>query len=117
MSRKISDEEILGALLSCRTQHEAAQKLNIQDMTISRRMKRPEFKKKLAERRQIIFEAVNNELIQASVEAATALRKLLESSNESIRFSTASRILSLAESYITMYDLQAKLEELEQRIT
>lgn len=113
--RKISDDELVSVLLQSRTQREAARVLGLSENTISKRMRDNSFKKKLSERRRKIFDEVNSQLTAASVEAAGVLRELLESTNETIRYSTASRILSLTESYLTATEIMSRLEALEQQ--
>lgn len=116
MSRKrTTDDELISALLQNKTQRQAAQFLGLSENTISRRMQNESFKLKLSERRKALFDAVNTQLVNAAGEAATALIKLLESQNESIRYSTACRILSLTESYLTATEILSRLEALEQQ--
>ena len=110
--RKISDDELVSVLLQSRTQREAARVLGLSENTISKRMRDNSFKKKLSERRRKIFDEVNSQL---TAEAAGVLRELLESTNETIRYSTASRILSLTESYLTATEIMSRLEALEQQ--
>lgn len=116
MSRKrTTDDELISALLQSRTQREAARVLGLSENTISRRMQNESFKLKLSERRKALFDAVNTQLVNAAGEAASVLIKLLESQNESIRYSTATRILSLTESYMTATEIMSRLEALEEQ--
>ncbi len=113
--RKISDDELITTLLQSKTQRQAAQLLNLSENTISKRMQNDSFKKKLSERRKALFDAVNTQLVNAAGEAATVLIKLLQSQNETIRYSTASRILSLTENYLALSEIASRLEALEQQ--
>ena len=114
MGKMISDEDLLCALFSCRSQTEAAKVLGVTKQTVSNRMKDPNFKKQLGEYRKQRLETVSTRLVYCAEKAANELESLLESKNESIRYAASSRILSFVSDYITQADILSRIEALEQ---
>jgi hypothetical protein len=113
MSKKLSDELLLSALLSCKTQTEAAEQLGISKQTISRRMKDNDFREKLFAYRKQKLECINTKLVQASEQAVDVLIGLLKSDSEISRYNSASRILSLSGDFTDRTDIIRRIDELE----
>jgi hypothetical protein len=114
MAKKLNDEELLVALLTTKSQTEASKVLGVSKQTITRRVNEPEFKAKFSEYRKQMLDKVNTQLVNASTRAVDVLTDLLNSNNEMTRYNASSRILSLAQDYISMQDIIERLDALEQ---
>ena len=114
MARKLSDEDLLVALLTSKSQAEAAQKLGVSKQTVTRRVNVPAFKDKFLQYRKNILDNVNTQLVNGTQEAVNVLIDLLKSKNEITRYNASSRILSLAQDYLSMQDIIDRLDKLEQ---
>jgi hypothetical protein len=113
MAKKINDDDLLLALLTTKSQTEAAEALGINKQTISRRVNKPEFKAKFTEFRKQMLDKVNTQLVNSSSKAVQVLVELMNSRNEMTRYNASSRILSLAQDYISMQDIVERLDRLE----
>ena len=116
MSRRITDEQLILAILNNPTQKKAADELGCSQMTVSRRINRTDFRNKLSEKRREIYDSVNNRLVNSSCVAVDVLVSLLESESEYIQYSAATKILQLSQDYITQSDIMTKLEALESKV-
>lgn len=114
---KISDEAILILLLQGYSQRQISAELKATPTTISRRIKKPEFKNLLSEYRQRILDNTATLLTSNSEKAANTLIRLLDSDNELTKYNAASKILSYAENWITLNDLQQRLDTLENTVS
>ena len=114
VARKLSDEDLLVALLTSKSQAEAAQKLGVSKQTVTRRVNAPAFKDKFLQYRKNILDNVNTQLVNGTQEAVNVLVGLLKSKNEVTRYNASSRILSLAQDYLSMQDIMDRLDKLEQ---
>lgn len=114
VARKLSDEDLLVALLTSKSQAEAAQKLGVSKQTVTRRVNVPAFKDKFLQYRKNILDNVNTQLVNGTQEAVNVLIDLLKSKNEMTRYNASSRILSLAQDYLSMQDIMDRLDKLEQ---
>lgn len=113
VARKLSDEDLLVALLTSKSQAEAAQKLGVSKQTVTRRVNVPAFKEKFLQYRKNILDNVNTQLVNGTQEAVNVLVGLLKSKNEVTRYNASSRILSLAQDYLSMQDIMDRLDKLE----
>lgn len=113
MAKRIQDEELLVVLLTSKTQTEAARKLGVSKQTITRRVKDPEFKAIFSNYRKSILDSVNTKLVNSSQYAVDVLVSLMDSKNELTRYNASSRILSLAQDYISMQDIVERIDKLE----
>lgn len=114
LAKKLSDEDLLVALLTSKSQAEAAQKLGVSKQTVTRRVNVPAFKDKFLQYRKNILDNVNTQLVNGTQEAVNVLVDLLKSKNEITRYNASSRILSLAQDYLSMQDIIDRLDKLEQ---
>ena len=117
VNRKISDDDLLLALLTTESQTAAAKQLGCSKVTISRRIQDPQFKEKLNLYRRTLLDTVSNKLVQSTSKAVDVLIALLDSESESTRYNTASKILSIAQDFIVQEDIMQRLDKLEQQDT
>ena len=73
MARKIDETALLVALLTSKSQTEAAKKLGVSKQTVTRRLKDPAFMDKFTQYRKQILNNVNTQLVNSSQEAVALL--------------------------------------------
>lgn len=95
MSKKIRDETIIEALLISATVRSAAAKLEINEQTIYRRKRDPEFMQKYNEARRERTEAARNVLQERAHAAADTLATIMQDADApaQTRVSAAAEIL------------------------
>lgn len=115
MSKKIGDETIIDALLISATVRSAAAKLGINEQTIYRRRKDPEFMQKYNEARRERTEAARNMLQERAHAAADTLATIMRDKNApaQTRVSAAAEILRQTVKYTEIMDIMQQLDELE----
>ena len=98
---KISDEELCAVFLQCGgNQAETARTLGISALIFQQRRK--------------ILEASANKLISLNLEAVNVLETLLKTSEtDYIKLSVALKILSFSKDYMTVADIEKRIDELE----
>lgn len=118
MAKKVTDTQIIDALLQCHTQQEAAIHLSISPQTIVNRMKKPEFVQRYHEAQNEILRSTTRKLSSGSEYAAGLLIDTMQDTDESIniRIATAKDVLKLARDFNTLDELQRRLSLIEQRI-
>lgn len=115
MGKKVSDEELISALLLHGTQKEAAEALGITEQTISGRKKNPHFVHLYNDCQAEIIHAATQKLANA----ASASADLLVSTRDNpeadlfLRTNIAKDILRLARDYVAIDELQRRLSLLE----
>lgn len=112
--KRTEDEAIILALLSSRTQAEAAKKIGVNSNLISDRKKDAEFIRKYNEYKSTLIESTANKLLSANTQAIDTLVALLNDNNSSVRVASAKTILSYAKEYIMLADLEKRLQAIEQ---
>ena len=110
---KITDEKIMMALLSCRTQKQAAAMLGVTEQTLCKRIRDADFQKHFSELRRKMLDTVSSELTKASYAAANKLIEFLDSKNEQLRYSACCKILQLANDTATINEISQRLDRLE----
>ena len=110
---KISDEQIMLALLNSPTQKQAAALLGVTEQTISKRIKEADFQKRFSELRRKMLDSVSTELTKASFAAANKLIEFLDSKNEQLRYSACCNILQLANDTAALNEIIQRLDRLE----
>ena len=115
IAKKVTDEQILIALLSTDNQKAAAQKLKISQQTLSKRVNTPQFREKLNEHRREVYSQISGRVIKAGNSAIDTLTELLKSPNEMTRYNSSSRILSLVQQTVTTQDILLEIEKLKQQ--
>lgn len=112
---KISDEELCAVFLQCGgNQAETARSLGISAPTVCKRLKQPKIKELIFQQRRKILEASANKLISLNLEAVNVLETLLKTSEtDYIKLSVALKILSFSKDYMTVADIEKRIDELE----
>lgn len=116
MSKKIRDETIIDALLISATVRSAAAKLRINEQTIYRRKKDPEFMRKYNEARRERTEAARNMLQERAHAAVDTLAMIMQDANApaQTRVSAATEILRQTVRYTEITDIMQQLDKLEE---
>lgn len=95
MSRIISDEELLTAVLSNPTYAEAARQLGISKNTVTRRLQNEELHSRLLKMRKDVLATVNQYMISKSSEAIDEIYSIMKKSeSDSVRLSAANSFIS-----------------------
>lgn len=112
---KISDEELCAVFLQCGgNQAETARSLGISAPTVCKRLKQPKIKELIFQQRRKILEASSNKLISLNLEAVNVLETLLKTSEtDYIKLSVALKILSFTKDYMTVADIEKRIDDLE----
>lgn len=112
---KISDEELCAVFLQCGgNQAETARSLGISAPAICKRMKQQKIKELIFQQRRKILEASANKLISLNLEAVNTIEKLLRTAeSDYIKMSVALKILSFSKDFLTIVDIEKRLDELE----
>ena len=115
MSKKIRGETIIDALLISATVRSAAAKLEINEQTIYRRKRDPEFMQKYNEARRERTEAARNVLQERAHAAADTLATIMQDADApaQTRVSAAAEILRQNVKYTEITDIMQQLDELE----
>ena len=113
---KVTNEDIVTALLTHRTRIEAAEALGIHINTLTRRTHTDAFKRLYDNVKKDLLEATSNKLIQANDSAIETLIDLLDSPNDSCRLGAAQKILTYSKDYFTFSNLNDRLQQIEQAI-
>ena len=110
---KITDEQIMLALLNSPTQKQAASLLGVTEQTVSKRIRDADFQKHFSDLRRKMLDTVTSELTKASYVAANKLIGFLDSKNEQLRYSACCKILQLANDAATINEISQRLDRLE----
>ena len=112
---KISDEELCAVFLQCGgNQAETARSLGISAPTVCKRLKQPKIKELIFQQRRKILEASSNKLISLNLEAVNTIEKLLRTAEtDYIKMSVALKILSFSKDFLTVADIEKRIDELE----
>lgn len=110
---KITDEQIMLALLNSPTQKQAAALLGVTEQTLCKRIRQADFQKRFSELRRKMLDSVSTELTKASFAAANKLIEFLDSKNEQLRYSACCKILQLANDAATINEISQRLDRLE----
>jgi transposase-like protein len=113
LSRK--QEQAIAALLSEATVAAAAEKTGVNEVTIYRWLKLPDFLAAYRKARREVVEKAVAQLQQSSWAASTTLVRLLGSSSDSIRLRAAQTILDQANKGIELLDFEERLSALEEQ--
>lgn len=112
---KISDEELCAVFLQCGgNQAETARSLGISAPTVCKRLKQQKIKQLIFQQRRKILEASANKLISLNLEAVSTIEKLLRTAeSDYIKMSVALKILSFSKDFLTVADIEKRIDELE----
>jgi hypothetical protein len=108
-------DEVLAALLSCRSIDEAARASGLATNTVLRWMQEPEFAAALRAARRAAFDQAVTRLHQASGAAVSSVLKIMLDGNgpASTRFRAAAFVLDNTSRAIELEGLEARVAELE----
>jgi hypothetical protein len=106
-------EQAIGALLSEQTLAGAAEKVGVNEVTLRRWLKLPDFLAAYREARREVVEKSVAQLQQSSWAASTTLLRLLAADSESVRLRAATAILEHAGRGVELLDLEERLTALE----
>jgi hypothetical protein len=95
------------------TNREAAQRANISEATLYRRLEDPAFKKRIAAIRREAYSRAVGKLSDLAFVSALCLGKLLASTNERIVLGAVRLVLEATSKGLAFTDLAGKTEELE----
>ena len=112
---KVTDEELISCLLkNGGNQAETARSLGISAPTVCKRLKQPKIKELIFQQRRKILEASANKLISLNLEAVNTIEKLLRTAEtDYIKMSVALKILSFSKDFLTVADIEKRIDELE----
>ena len=110
---RVSDEQIMVALLNSPTQKQAAAMLGVTEQTLCKRVQKSDFQKRFSELRRKMLDSVSTELTKASCAAANKLIEFLDSKNEQLRYSACCKILQLANDTVALNEIIQRLDRLE----
>jgi hypothetical protein len=112
-------ERAIQALLECDSQKEAARNVGIGEVTLWRWMQEPEFNQAFREAKRRVLDEALITLQKATGKAISALVSILDDQEKpaSARVTAARTILETAVKTIQFEDLEARVHELEQRLT
>ncbi len=113
--RKNANSQLLAALATGSTLREASELTGVSQRTISRRLKDPKFKAALDRRKDAILTAVVGKLSDASTQAVSTLKQLLDCESHSVRLGAARSILDLSISMRTTVELTERITRLEEK--
>lgn len=101
MARKITDDELLAAVLSSKTYAEAARVLGVSKNTVTRRLQNEELYSRLLRMRKDVLSVVNQSMIARCLEAVDTMYSLMNNSeSDSVRLSAADRFVTHMERLI-----------------
>ena len=116
MARKLKTEDLLLAMLTCRSQKEAAEILGVTEQTICKRIKENDFKEQFSKYRKQIIDNTSTRLVISSQRAVDVLVDLLDSESEITRYNASAKILQITSDYVSLQDIILRLDKLEQDI-
>jgi hypothetical protein len=115
--RRGADEALAVALAAGQTVQAAADQAHVAPRTAYRRLADPTFLAGVRRLRAELVERALGHLADGMVEAAGTLRALLAAGSESVRLGAARSILELACRLRENVELEARLDELEARLS
>ncbi len=113
--RKNADPVLIAALAGGATNVDAARQAGIGEKTVYRRLEDRDFRRRVTEARSAMVARAVGTLADASSDAATTLRKLLDAESETVRLGACRAILELGVKLRESEDLEARLAALEEQ--
>ena len=111
---KVTDEELISCLLkNGGNQHATANELGLSDPTVCNRLKLKHTQVLLQKTRQRILDNSINALISMNNKAVERLESLLDDENPFVRLQAISKIFQYSKDYMTVEDIEKRLDELE----
>ena len=111
---KVTDEELISCLLkNGGNQHATAIELGLSDPTVCHRLKLKHTQTLLQKTRQRVLDNSINSLISMNNKAVERLENLLDDENAFVRLQAISKIFQYTKDYMTVEDIEKRLDELE----
>ena len=112
MNKKLDDSTLLTLVLSGTPQNKIAKEYSLTPAAVCRRIHAPKFQELLSEHRKSVIDSCLSKLTASADSAVDTLTDLLHSKNQYLRFSSASRILSLVQDLSIQQDLLKEIDGL-----
>lgn len=113
MKKKLDDDSLLILILAGEKQSKIAQEFGVSVAHVCRRVNDPQFQEKLSQHRKSVLDSCMSQLTATANEAVSVLADLLHNKNGYLRFSAASRILSLVQDLSIQEDMMKEIEMLK----
>ena len=113
MNKKLDDSTLLTLMLNGTPQIEIARMYSMTPAAICRRVHAPAFQEKLSQHRKAVIDSCLTKLTASADGAVDVLGELLRGKNQYLRFSSASRILSLVQDLSVQEDILKEIEALK----
>ena len=115
MARRLTDEEIVSALIECGTIKAAAESLNVQVKTLYSRMKQDRFKELYSRAKSDLLKAATAKMQSNLVDACEVISEIMKDAGTSqqIRLNAADCIIRNTLKMLEQADILERLEELE----
>ena len=117
--KKVSDEKIIEMLLVHGNVNAAATVLGISRNSIYRRMKQPDFQKRLTSEKSAILTAVTASLIESLTDAVKGLKQVINEADAAagVKVSASDALLRHSLRYMEALDFETRLKALEEAQT
>lgn len=115
---KVSDEEIISALLSCVTNRQAAEKCGLSETQLYTRMRKDDFKIKYQQAKDRLLEQTTSLVQNHMTEAVVTLVKVMRSTSSSpqVKVNAAEAVIRNGLKLKEQYEIVARLEALERGV-
>ena len=115
---RVSDEQIIAALFSCGSNRDAAAALGVSQKALYERLKKPDFKSKLAQAKADILQAATNRAESRLNAAIDTMDEIMrnEENPVSVRLSASDAIIRQTLKLIELVDVTKRLDEVEAAI-
>ena len=113
--KRIDNTTFAMAVLTTKTQDEAAEKLGVTAQTVTKRKKSKEYQKEFSRLRLMMFQESTRLLVSASVQAVETLVEMLKDENSYSRYNAASKILQLAGENLDREELLNRIIAIEEK--
>ncbi|WP_026659122.1 helix-turn-helix domain-containing protein [Butyrivibrio sp. AC2005] len=115
MARRLTDEEIVSALIECGTIKAAAEMLGVQIKTLYSRMKQEHFKELYARAKSDLLKAATAKMQRNLVDACEVIAEIMKDADtaQQIRLNAADCIIRNTLKMLEQTDIMERVEELE----
>lgn len=115
---RVSDEEIIAALFSCGSNRDAAAALGLSEKALYERLKKPDFKSKLAQAKDDILQAATNRAESRLNAAIDTMDEIMrnEENPVSVRLSASEALVRQTLKLIELVDVTKRMDEIEAAI-
>lgn len=112
---RVTDTEVINALLTCPTIKLASEKVGLSEQAVYKRLKRADFKEKLQAERNAHFQVISSKIEQSNFKALETLLSVLDDENCSIptKIRASQILLDLSLKSREQVDILARIEQIE----